>query len=305
VREHDHRREHANETDPLALPSPVTAEEENRERSDQAKARGLANIITERTDRQRDEGDRDDPLSAPTRSPANSGLAAGASAVRERPALQRKASSGAGRSDSLAVATRGVEGAAVTFPHKAKIESSLGQPIPASAHVGEGASQACADLSAEAYTLGDQVAFSSATPSLHTAAHEAAHTLDQARGIQPEGGIGIPGDRHEQVADQIADRVVASKSAAELVGHGGGASRAPALQRKEVKTAGLDYKEGGTFTSGREAKENIAPASGPRYHIAPEEVPSMLQNLLDHEESKEILQGHADGVAERLPYWRR
>ena len=53
---------------------------------------------------------------------------------------------------------------------------------------------------------GDKIAFASA-PSLHTAAHEAAHVVQQRAGVSLSGGIGKEDDQYEKNADAIADRV--------------------------------------------------------------------------------------------------
>jgi hypothetical protein len=52
---------------------------------------------------------------------------------------------------------------------------------------------------------------------LHTAAHEAAHVIQQRHGVQLLGGVGEVGDRYERNADAVADRVVAGRSASDLL----------------------------------------------------------------------------------------
>jgi uncharacterized protein GlcG (DUF336 family) len=59
---------------------------------------------------------------------------------------------------------------------------------------------------------------------LHTAAHEAAHVVQQRGGVQLRGGVGISGDVYERHADEV----VAGGSAESLLdrlapgpGHGG------------------------------------------------------------------------------------
>jgi hypothetical protein len=88
-------------------------------------------------------------------------------------------------------------------------------------------------MNAEAFAQGNRVGFSQ-TPDLHTAAHEAAHVIQQRGGHAPAGGIDTPGDALEQHADAVADVVVAGGSAEALLdGHassGGGVSGA--VQRK-------------------------------------------------------------------------
>src|SRR5262249_36995586 len=67
-------------------------------------------------------------------------------------------------------------------------------------------------IDAVAYTIGDAVAFRSA-PRLHTAAHEAAHVVQQRAGVELSHGLGRAGDRYERHANAVADRVVRGQSA--------------------------------------------------------------------------------------------
>jgi len=82
--------------------------------------------------------------------------------------------------------------------------------------VGGAAESASARMGAEAFATGNAVGFSKA-PDLHTAAHEAAHVVQQRGEVQLKGGVGEEGDAHEQHADQVADAVVAGKSAEPLL----------------------------------------------------------------------------------------
>ena len=95
-----------------------------------------------------------------------------------------------------------------------------------------GRDSSCPRDGASAYAKGKQVAFAG-TPSLRTVAHEAAHTVQQRAGVQPEGGVGRVGDPYEQQADRVADAVVAGRSAEPLLpapplDHHGQAASAPA-----------------------------------------------------------------------------
>lgn len=135
-------------------------------------------------------------------------------------------------------AARGVSGSGGELPHAERIQASFGGAVDVGsivAHVGGAASEANEQIGANAYARGSHVAFKSG-PSLHTAAHEAAHVVQQRAGVQLEGGLGKSGDRYEQQADAIADRVVQGKSAADLVqqaatSHGAGSS---AVQKEET-----------------------------------------------------------------------
>jgi hypothetical protein len=103
------------------------------------------------------------------------------------------------------------------------------------AHVGGAAAQASDRIGASAYATGSSVAFRE-SPDLHTAAHEAAHVVQQRGGVQLRGGVGEQGDAYEQHADAVADAVVAGQPAAGLLdqmgpagasAHGGGVQRKP------------------------------------------------------------------------------
>jgi len=100
------------------------------------------------------------------------------------------------------------------------------------AHTGANAQKGTEAMGAQAFAYGNDVAFNG-TPSLHTAAHEAAHVVQQHAGIATKLQVGQPGDAYEQEADAVADRVVAGKPAADL------------LEQHSTKDAGGGDKDGG------------------------------------------------------------
>jgi hypothetical protein len=119
-----------------------------------------------------------------------------------------------------AAAARGIATPATTLPHAERIQASLGSAYDVSsiqAHVDGGAAEACADMGASAFASGSHVAFWG-MPDLHTAAHETAHVVQQAHGVNLHGGVGATGDAYERQADEVADGVVAGRSVAELFG---------------------------------------------------------------------------------------
>lgn len=144
--------------------------------------------------------------------------------------------------EPVAAAKAGVDGAADAMPHESQIQTSFGRYDVSGIRTRTGgrAAQASQNLGASAYAIGDQVGFAQ-TPDLHTAAHEAAHVVQQRSGVQLKGGVdGGRGDVHEQHADAVADQVVRGESAEGLLDgmagstHGGGATavqRAPAQQQ--------------------------------------------------------------------------
>jgi len=139
--------------------------------------------------------------------------------------------------DAQAVAAHGVVGAGRPLPHLDCIQRAFGRHDVhhATAHVGGAAAVASKALGARAYATGDRIAFR-AEPDLHLAAHEAAHVVQQAGGVQLAAGVGSDGDEHERHADAVADHVVAGRSAEELLDrytgdHHGGAQGESRVQR--------------------------------------------------------------------------
>jgi hypothetical protein len=138
------------------------------------------------------------------------------------------------------VAAMGITGTGGPLPHGDSIQRAFGRHDVSGiqAHTGGGAETATRALGAEAYATGQHVAFGG-QPSLHTAAHEAAHVVQQRAGIQLKGGVGMAGDPHEQHADAVADLVVQGRSAEGLLdgyGQGSGSGAAAGVQRKGTET---------------------------------------------------------------------
>jgi len=131
------------------------------------------------------------------------------------------------------VAARGATGAAGTLPFVDEIQRSFGAHDVRGihAHTGDRAAQASRALGAEAYAMGDDVVFAG-LPTLHTAAHEAAHVVQQRAGVQLAGGVGDVDDPYERHADAVADHVVAGASAEALLDTHAGAGASHAVQRK-------------------------------------------------------------------------
>jgi len=122
-------------------------------------------------------------------------------------------------------AARGVAGTGAPMPHVDTLQRAFGHHDVRGvrAHIGGSAAAAAAAIGAHAYATGDDVAFVAA-PDLRTAAHEAAHVVQQRGGVQLSGGVGAVGDSYEQHADAVADAVVRGDNAEALLdqhdGHG-------------------------------------------------------------------------------------
>lgn len=125
------------------------------------------------------------------------------------------------------------------MPHLDRIRAAFGDHdvTGTKAHVGGPAAVASEQLGAEAYATGDSVAFAR-DPDLHLAAHEAAHVVQQRQGVSLSGGVGQAGDPYERHADAVADRVVAGRSAVDLLDASPSGGGSTALQRQEAEAEG-------------------------------------------------------------------
>ena len=174
----------------------------------------------------------------------------------ERALAPVQADGGHLQGDVQAIAGRGVAGGGGKLPHAEAIQRSFGKHDVGNvqAHVGGAAADATAAIGASAYATGNDVAFG-ASPDLHTAAHEAAHVVQQRAGVSLYGGVGQAGDVYEKHADAVADAVVQGKSAEGLLdtmaGSGGAASEGPVQmysrvpvgkQKNDYWNAGVDLR---------------------------------------------------------------
>jgi hypothetical protein len=205
-----HHRGHDADRDPHQrdLPGPITEEEEAEEESDREKAGVLSDMLVQRYLQSRAGGEvpRD----------------AAAGPEQDSAEIQRHAAAG-------------VAGSGGALPHRDRIQASFGRHDVSGvqAHVGGDAATAADAIGAEAYATGDQVAFRTA-PDLHTAAHEAAHVVQQRAGVQLKGGVGEVGDVYERQADEVADKVVRGESAETLLDSSKEVSVDGAVQRNEA-----------------------------------------------------------------------
>lgn len=157
--------------------------------------------------------------------------------------VQRRAAGASTSPDIQHTAAAGLRGSAGTVPHFAAIQQSFGTHDVSGiqAHVGGAAAESARAIGAEAYATGDHVAFAR-EPDLHTAAHEAAHVIQQRGGVQLRGGVGEAGDEYEQHADAVADRVQRGESAEDLLGPAVApkGSSSERIQRKAAKDLTAD-----------------------------------------------------------------
>jgi len=133
-----------------------------------------------------------------------------------------------------AAAAQGTAPPASPLPHGESIQRLFGRHDVSrvQAHTGPDAARSARVMGADAYASGNHVVLGDRTD-LHTVAHEAAHVVQQRAGVQLQGGVGAAGDAYERHADAVADRVVAGRSAEDLLDGGSASGAAPAVQRKD------------------------------------------------------------------------
>lgn len=141
--------------------------------------------------------------------------------------------------DVATTARAGVGGASGPLPFRERIQASFGRHDVSGvrAHTGGAADRASAELGALGFTMGESVAFRGA-PSLFTAAHEAAHVVQQRGGVRLKDGVGRRGDVYERHADEVASLVERGASAESLLdrfagGRGPAAGGGPVQLREE------------------------------------------------------------------------
>jgi hypothetical protein len=136
----------------------------------------------------------------------------------DRLALSRSSGLDAPNEVIRRAAAEGIRTRSAELPYAAQIQRSFGHHDVSRvhAHVGPEATATAAAMNAAAYATGDHVVFAG-EPSLHTAAHEAAHVMQQRAGVRLSGGVGAAGDAYERHADAVADAVVRGASSEALL----------------------------------------------------------------------------------------
>ncbi len=136
------------------------------------------------------------------------------------------------------IAAKGVQGTGGKLPHLNQIQKSFGRfnVSQVQAYTGRQSRESASAMGAQAYASGNKVAFRSANPNLATAAHEAAHVVQQRRGVHLKYGVGKVGDVYEQHADSVADLVVRGHSAEPLLARAPNQPVSPQGDRAVQKT---------------------------------------------------------------------
>ncbi len=116
------------------------------------------------------------------------------------------------------IAATGFTGSPVALPHLDRIQRSFGQDLShVQAYIGGPATAASKQLGAQAYTMGNKIAFQK-PPSVELAAHEGTHVVQQQSGkVQLAGEMGKVGDKYEVEADAVGAKVAAGESVQPLL----------------------------------------------------------------------------------------
>lgn len=184
-------------------------------------------------------------------------------------------------------AAAGVSGGGGALPHMDRIQAAFGTAHDLGgvrAHVGGDAAAASAQIGATAYATGNDIAFQS-QPDLHTAAHEAAHVVQQRSGVSLSGGVGQAGDSYERQADAVADAVVRGESAEPLLGAASAGASTTGVQRKPADpvTTAVTGAVTGAGAKAAPAAPVAAPATAPAQPAAGQPAPlSMTQRNALH-----------------------
>ncbi|MEM8639092.1 MAG: DUF4157 domain-containing protein [Cyanobacteria bacterium P01_G01_bin.54] len=183
----------------------------------------------------------------------------------------------------LEVAASGMQGSPQKLPHLKAVEQSFGMSMGhVQAYVGStAAKQACAQLGAQAYALGNNAVFAGSSPDKALVGHEAMHTLQQGSGkVQARGEMGQPGDQYEQEADKVGDLVARGQSTAPILANYGGAATAPASGKVQLRA--MTDNEARTMNHlsifADEAEKDVNRDSGPRFANAVRKVHRDISN---------------------------
>lgn len=177
-----------------------------------------------------------------------------------------------GSAEVHAAAVRGTRGPGAALPHREALQRAFGRHDlgDVRAHLGPDARDAAQAMGASAFASGSRIAFAAA-PDLRTAAHEAAHVVQQRGGLGLDGGVGRVGDVHERHADAVAEQVVRGRSAEALLDRYAPVSTpasAPAVQRvinttvDRTSLTGLLATDADDMTYALQVKEVAKTAAG-------------------------------------------
>ena len=137
-------------------------------------------------------------------------------------------------------------------------------------HTSAEADELCRHYGAEAFTVGDHIAFRSGAfvpatrGGLELVAHELTHVLQQQRGVAPTSGVSQPGDLIEREADSVAAAVTRTEAAPVIAEPDTAEHTAPttAVMTKKKPQAAAKPVENGDVVSGWVIYEDEARKGG-------------------------------------------
>jgi hypothetical protein len=204
------------------------------------------------------------------------------------PAVQRKQMHRGTDGDPHRTAAEGTSGAASSLPYLDQIQASFGRHDVSSvaAYADDAATAACDGLGAMAFASGNRIAFRG-PPTLHTAAHEAAHVVQQRAGVFLKDGLGDTGDIYEKHADVVAEAVVRGESAEALLDAGPGGTSDADTSRSRALTTDAQSK----------SPVQLMPWMGPRMPPSLDGAKRALYvSLVTHPVAKLLLGHYIDGT---------
>lgn len=190
----------------------------------------------------------------------------------------------AGKRQPADVAAEGVSAASSTLPFHDEIQASFGRHDVSRirAQIGGDAAAPSAALGARAYAIGDRVGFAR-EPDLHTAAHEAAHVVQQRGGVSLKGIDGGASDPYERHADAVADAVVRGESAEPLLDAAprGGGGEAAVQRKPDLNAAPTTHDDGPQTVKQPHAKWPVFAETGLPYKIVSAKDPVQFWTVSD------------------------
>ena len=214
-----------------------------------------------------------------------------------------------------AAARDGIAGPGRPLPFLDTIQRSFGRHdlSAVEAHVDARAMAGARALGTSAFAAGNHVAFAD-SPSLHMVAHEAAHVVQQRRGVELNSGVGHTGDEYEQHANQVADLVVKSESCENLLGepsqtahvaHGGAVQRYEAGEHAKMGDTQEHLKKANAPLQYTVIKDDTLSSIAEKFKISVSELkdanPNKLKKWPASNGSKKLIEGFNTGGQIAIP----
>ena len=216
-----------------------------------------------------------------------------------RTTVQHKGDASTGADAVKQHAASGIQGSAQSLPHIEAIQHSFGRHDVSGiqSYQGSAAKDANQKMGSLAYATGNSIAFKNA-PDLHTAAHEAAHIVQQRGGVTGlNNGVGKVGDSYEVHADAVADRVVQGRSAEELLSQSPGGRTGLQFKRS---TDDIQFKvDTVQFEDDPKPSGVVKSTDFGEYWVVPNDTDQSFEDAVGEQITKsnfDTLKGHWDAI---------